>query len=957
MAAAAIIAARNMKKLQAEREANWTEEDIRRMYEEDKRQAAEALITHYNKYQDQELYAERPCLQKYLVHVANPLQRLTEGERFNLFIIGIIMAAGLIVGLQTDKYCETLYEIFIIDWIILGIFTFEVVAKIIAEGFAPWRYWVGPEYKWNNFDFIIVLLSYPNPVLAGGGAVKLLRLVRLARLAKLIKKIPQLQMIVMGLFGGLKSISYIMLLLFIVMYLFAIIGIMIFGANDRFHFGNLRDAIITLFRACTLEDWTDIMYINFFGCDGLQYDSGMYHLKSLGREGKYHPDGCPVLCHAMNDPLLGKEVGINNHTGRGHGVIWRENSPTIGTNFGAIGMLYWHVYIGIAALVMLSLFIGAVTMSMTTSMNDMKADADRSKRIKNMLRDEEKKKQREEKRLKKLEERARRRSKNGLERQMTAASQKIENDLVNDAMDEEDIKVEKLQTRNLFKLAWDSTGKVRMIDYGEIAAEKRGFLCLQYYRLARVSKKIADHTYFVNLITIVICIAGFMVGVQTETNEFDPRFASCKPGCGASEKTNFTANILNIPSQAVDSSVDCVKTWEVTLDCHKDCIVKDDFLLFMEACDLMILVIFTIEVVVKIVAQFDKPWKYFYNFGSIDGWNSFDFFIVVGSLIPSDQGGMLVILRLLRLLRVLKLMKAFPELQIIVGALIQGLGSISYIAMILVLVFFAAGIGAMILFQENDPWHFNTLPNAMYSLFRASTLEDWTDIMYTNMYGCANYGAFPMCEDVGQPNCAARMDNQTDLTVFHDLYCCCREKSMPQMWGGFLFFATFVVIGAMVLMTLFVGVITTAMEEAQSNQKLKKIEESEEAEQIAKLGISSDTIWKYRQIFNLMDEDRSGSIDYDELQTSLDYANMIVDLETVYKNFGISNDQECNFVQYLGMMHEVRKIGRFAVGDESLHPDDDNSRPNSPNPSGEDAKVEIEMIANPIGYTPNGDQV
>ena len=42
MAAAAIIAARNMKKLQAEREANWTEEDIRRMYEEDKRQAAEA---------------------------------------------------------------------------------------------------------------------------------------------------------------------------------------------------------------------------------------------------------------------------------------------------------------------------------------------------------------------------------------------------------------------------------------------------------------------------------------------------------------------------------------------------------------------------------------------------------------------------------------------------------------------------------------------------------------------------------------------------------------------------------------------------------------------------------------------------------------------------------------------------------------------------------------------------
>ena len=28
----------------------------------------------------------------------------------------------------------------------------------------------------------------------------------------------------------------------------------------------------------------------------------------------------------------------------------------------------------------------------------------------------------------------------------------------------------------------------------------------------------------------------------------------------------------------------------------------------------------------------------------------------------------------------------------------------------------------------------------MLSLFRAVTLEDWTDLMYINMYGSANYG-------------------------------------------------------------------------------------------------------------------------------------------------------------------------------------------------------------------------
>ena len=40
--------------------------------------------------------------------------------------------------------------------------------------------------------------------------------------------------------------------------------------------------------------------------------------------------------------------------------------------------------------------------------------------------------------------------------------------------------------------------------------------------------------------------------------------------------------------------------------------------------------------------------------------------------------------------------------------------------------------------------------------------------MYTNMYGCANYGHFVMCEDIGMGNCAARMADPNDLFVFHE---------------------------------------------------------------------------------------------------------------------------------------------------------------------------------------------
>ena len=68
---------------------------------------------------------------------------------------------------------------------------------------------------------------------------------RLMRVMKLVKKIPQLQMIVMGLIGGMQSISYILLLLTIVLYLFAIMGIYAFGLNDTFHFGNLNVAMFS----------------------------------------------------------------------------------------------------------------------------------------------------------------------------------------------------------------------------------------------------------------------------------------------------------------------------------------------------------------------------------------------------------------------------------------------------------------------------------------------------------------------------------------------------------------------------------------------------------------------------------------------------------------------------------------------------------------------------------------
>ena len=119
--------------------------------------------------------------------------------------------------------------------------------------------------------------------------------------------------------------------------------------------------------------------------------------------------------------------------------------------------------------------------------------------------------------------------------------------------------------------------------------------------------------------------------------------------------------------------------------------------------------------------------RYYNKFKFIDD----DFVVVVGSLVPGG-GSMVTMLRLLRLLRVLKLVKALPQLAVIVNALIMGLGSIGYIGVILCLVFYMFSILGMMLFENNDPWHFGTLHVAMLTLFRCATFEDWTDVMYVS---------------------------------------------------------------------------------------------------------------------------------------------------------------------------------------------------------------------------------
>jgi len=199
---------------------------------------------------------------------------IAENKYFNQLVIAAIMVASVLVGVETEMGNSDAIKI--IDYLIFAIFVLEFVVKVVAEGERPWAYYYD---AWNVFDFLIILgslLDYTK-VIRQGGIVKVFRLARLLRVLKLLRSLPQLQVITSALMRGMNSILIIGVILMIFLYFFAIMGNIAFP-SDTFHFGRIGWSVLTLWRASTGEDWTDLMYINVYGCDKFGYDMSTHLL-------------------------------------------------------------------------------------------------------------------------------------------------------------------------------------------------------------------------------------------------------------------------------------------------------------------------------------------------------------------------------------------------------------------------------------------------------------------------------------------------------------------------------------------------------------------------------------------------------------------------------------------------------------------------------------------------------
>jgi len=138
----------------------------------------------------------------------------------------------------------------------------------------------------------------------------------------------------------------------------------------------------------------------------------------------------------------------------------------------------------------------------------------------------------------------------------------------------------------------------------------------------------------------------------------------------------------------------------------------------------IILMAFILEAILKIAAVAPRLNLYFGN-----GWNLFDFSVIILSLLPAT-GELAMVARLARLMRVLRLISTIPELRLIVTTLLRSIPSMGHVMLLMSIIFYIYAIAGYHLFHQHDPQHWGSLGVAVLTLFRVVTLEDWTDLMY-----------------------------------------------------------------------------------------------------------------------------------------------------------------------------------------------------------------------------------
>lgn len=169
----------------------------------------------------------------------------------------IVMNAVVIFFLYFPNFRHN-HVLNVLDLVFLLIFILEAIVKIREYGI---KGYFGD--RWNQFDFILVVLTLPS--LVGGlfpllqlNIILLLRLFRLFRLVKFIKFVPHIDMLMQGLARAIRASVLVLMALFCLDFILALFSCHFYGDIAPEYFGNPLIAAYSIFQMFTIEGWNEI---------------------------------------------------------------------------------------------------------------------------------------------------------------------------------------------------------------------------------------------------------------------------------------------------------------------------------------------------------------------------------------------------------------------------------------------------------------------------------------------------------------------------------------------------------------------------------------------------------------------------------------------------------------------------------------------------------------------------
>lgn len=209
--------------------------------------------------------------------------------------------------------------------------------------------------------------------------------------------------------------------------------------------------------------------------------------------------------------------------------------------------------------------------------------------------------------------------------------------------------------------------------------------------------------------------------------------------------------------------------------------IHRQYFTLLHTLDRALILLFALEIVLRYWADVQERkarastsyWRFF-----ADPWHIIDCVIVLICLLPTHTE-FFAVLRTLRILRVFLLVDELPRLKLLVNALVKSVPSMGYVMLLLMLHFYAYGVIATDIFGASTPQYFGNLGVSLFTLFQIVTGDGWSDILHTV---------------------------ETNMPGFSSI-------------AITMYFISFIIIGAMIFLNLFIGVITNEIADLKAEHE------------------------------------------------------------------------------------------------------------------------------------------